>query len=348
MLSAVTVCDQADDGDRRMNGILLLDKPSGWTSNDAVQKLRGVLHERRIGHSGTLDPMATGLLTVFVGRATRAVEFAEADDKTYIAGLRLGISTDTQDITGTVISSARDDVEMDAVLPSNHHDAPVHGASRYCGVTKAELEAALEPFRGSILQTPPMYSALRINGKRLYDLARQGKTVERQPRRVTIQELSILNGEGLEWTLRVRCSKGTYIRTLCNDIGERLGCGGCMSSLRRTDAGLFSVEHAATMEEVLRLSEEGKAESLLLPVDRLFAAWPELTVSLSGERLIRNGNPVPAAEICVPEVPPAVSVRSEESPSQGIFRVYSEKREFLALGRLSNGKCSTIKSFFEV
>ena len=273
-----------------MNGILLLDKPSGWTSNDAVQKLRGVLHERRIGHSGTLDPMATGLLTVFVGRATRAVEFAEADDKTYIAGLRLGISTDTQDITGTVISSARDDVEMDAVLPSNHHDAPVHGASRNCGVTKAELEAALEPFRGSILQTPPMYSALRINGKRLYDLARQGKTVERQPRRVTIQEISILNGEDLEWMLRVRCSKGTYIRSLIRDMGDMLGTYATMSALLRDEVSGMNYKDGYRLDDLQKLKDLGKLEETVLPMDKLLKDVPKAEVKPSGLKLLTNGN----------------------------------------------------------
>ncbi len=185
-----------------MNGILLIDKPRDWTSSDVVAKLRGVLHEKRIGHSGTLDPMATGLLVVFVGRATRAVEYAESDAKRYTARLRLGLVTDTQDTTGTALGGDLREVPRE------------------------ELEAVLARFRGEIEQIPPMYSAVKKDGKKLYELARKGVEVERKPRRVTISGLEILSGGGDEYTLRVRCSKGTYIRTLCHDIGQTLGCGG--------------------------------------------------------------------------------------------------------------------------
>lgn len=290
-----------------MNGILLIDKPSGWTSNDVVQKLRGALHEKRIGHAGTLDPMATGLLTVFVGRATRAVEFAEGDEKTYIAGLRLGIVTDTQDITGTILQtgSASD-------------------------MTPELLEHALQAFRGTIRQIPPMYSAVRVNGQRLYDLARRGKTVERAPREIRIDELRILEGKDTDWTLFVRCSKGTYIRTLCHDLGALLGCGGCMSYLRRTAAGAFQVSDAVTLEDAVRLAAEGKAEELLIPTDRLFMQYGELILGESEEKRLRNGSPVYG------------------SASDGVYRVYSEKRVFLALSRCSGGELRSIKSFFEV
>ena len=203
-----------------MNGILLIDKEPGWTSSDVVVKLKGVLHERRIGHAGTLDPMGTGLLVVFVGRATRAVEFAEHDAKRYLASLRLGISTDTQDLSGNILDRK-----------------PVH-------TDREALEAALAGFRGEQRQIPPMYSAIRINGKRLYDIARRGGEVERAPRPVTIHELRLLGQDGEDWLLDVTCSKGTYIRTLCHDIGQSLGCGGCMSALRRTEAGGFSVRDA--------------------------------------------------------------------------------------------------------
>ena len=212
-----------------MNGILLIDKEPDWTSNDVVVKLKGILHERRIGHAGTLDPMATGLLTVFVGRATRGVQFAESDSKRYRAALRLGVTTDTQDITGTVLEK------------------------KNASVTRSELEAVLERFLGKIEQVPPMYSAIQIGGRRLYDIARKGGTVERTPRPVTIHELNIAGREGEDWLLDVRCSKGTYIRTLCHDIGRALGCGGCMSALRRTEAGAFRVEDAITIGEAQRL-----------------------------------------------------------------------------------------------
>ena len=184
-----------------MNGILLIDKEPDWTSSDVVVKLKGVLREKRIGHAGTLDPMATGLLTVFVGRATRAVQFAERDAKRYRAALRLGVVTDTQDTGGNILERK-----------------PVQ-------ITEKELENALRDFRGEIEQIPPMYSAIRIGGRRLYDIARQGGTVERAPRPITIHTLELLGRDGEDWLLDVRCSKGTYIRTLCHDIGQRLGGG---------------------------------------------------------------------------------------------------------------------------
>lgn len=188
------------------NGILIIDKPAGWTSHDVVAKLRGILHEKRIGHAGTLDPMATGVLPVFVGRATRAVEFAAEREKEYLAGLRLGLTTDTQDTTGTVTATH-----------------PVTAG-------RADLEAVLPQFTGDILQIPPMYSAIKRQGQKLYELARRGQEVERDPRPVTIHALEILDQPSpTEYTLRVACSKGTYVRTLCHDIGQALGCGApCM------------------------------------------------------------------------------------------------------------------------
>ncbi len=289
-----------------MNGILLIDKPESWTSNDVVQKLRGILHERRIGHAGTLDPMATGLLTVFVGRATRAVEFAEVDRKRYLAGLRLGMSTDTQDITGTVLRRSEDTVSREA------------------------LEEALDVFRGEIRQTPPMYSAVKVNGKRLYELARKGETVERKEREITIYGLDILEKKGEDWLLDVSCSKGTYVRTLCHDIGERLGCGGCLSSLRRTEAGAFSVENAHTMDAVAVSAAAGLADALLLPTDSLFQEHPALSVGEKDEARVRNGS----------------FFRLDEP--DGLYRLYGENGEFLALARVTGGTCRTIKSFFEV
>lgn len=289
-----------------MNGILLIDKPSGWTSSDVVVKLKGMLHERRIGHSGTLDPMATGLLTVFVGRATRAVEFAEADSKRYIAALRLGVSTDTQDSTGTVLSE------------------------RPAAVSEGELKRVMERFRGEISQLPPMYSAIKVNGRKLYEAARKGKEVERQPRRITIHALELIGRDGDDYILDVSCSKGTYIRTLCSDIGDSLGCGGCMSALRRVCAGEFSVDDAVTLEQVQQAVNEGRAEELLLPVDRLFFRFPGKTVSGENERRVRCGNTVKT------ELP------------DGTYRLYGEGGEFLALSRAENGVLTTVKSFYEV
>ena len=289
-----------------LNGIMLIDKPCDWTSHDVVGKLRGILHERRIGHSGTLDPMATGLLVVFVGRATRAVEFAEADSKEYIAGLRLGISTDTQDITGNTLKSSNS-------LPS-----------------KAELEQALSAFKGEISQMPPMYSAIKVGGRKLYELARRGESVERKPRRVTIDKLDIIGENEGNYVLDVVCSKGTYIRTLCNDIGDTLGCGGCMSSLRRVKAGAFSIEKAHTIDEIQAAADNGGLDEIIIPVDRLFSAYPELTVSDTAEKKLRNGNVIKLA-----------------APN-GTYRVYTETGGFLLLGEASDNKLKTIKSFFEV
>ena len=289
-----------------MNGILLIDKQPDWTSNDVVAKLKGILHQRRIGHSGTLDPMATGLLVVFVGRATRAVAFAEGHDKRYLAGLRLGITTDTQDITGTVLEEKNVSVSME------------------------ELDQALALFRGEIQQVPPMYSAIKHQGRRLYDIARKGGQVERAPRTITIHDLRLIGQQNGDWLLDVSCSKGTYVRTLCHDLGQMLGCGGCMSSLRRVQAGQFSVDQAVTLEQVQIMADEGRAEELLLPVDSLFDQYPACVVDAAQEKKIRCGNQV------------------ESGLAVGMYRVYSQSGDFLMLGRAEDGKMRTVKSFFEV
>lgn len=284
------------------DGIIVVDKPQGWTSMDVCAKLRRVMGERRVGHAGTLDPLATGVLPVFVGRATRAVEFAEGGEKEYLAVLRLGQVTDTQDVTGMVLE-----------------ERPVAAG-------RPELEAVLPRFTGEILQVPPMYSALKRGGKKLYELARQGKTVERAPRPITIFSLEVLEQTGAhEYSLRVVCSKGTYIRTLCHDIGAALGCGGVMAALRRTRAAGFGLERACTMEQILASEDPA---GLLLPVDAYFAGYPAVAVSGRAERLCRNGN-------------------TFSSPGEdGTFRVYGEDGAFLMLGRRERGIMSTVKSFF--
>ena len=287
------------------NGILIIDKPQDWTSMDVCAKLRRVLGERRIGHAGTLDPMATGVLPVFVGRATRAVEFASEGEKEYLAGLRLGQITDTQDTTGTVLETHPADVTLEA------------------------LEAALEPFRGNIQQIPPMYSAIKIQGKKLYELARKGREVERPPRNITIHALTVEEQvSGTDFLIRVRCSKGTYVRTLCHDIGRALGCGGTMFSLRRTMAAGFTLAQSHPLPEVL---EHPDPASLLTPVDAYFSGRPELRLRPEAEKKVRNGVsfPLPGAE-------------------DGEYRVYGAKGEFLTLSRVERGTLRTIKSFFEV
>lgn len=287
------------------NGIIVIDKPAGWTSMDVCAKIRGVLHERRVGHAGTLDPMATGVLPVFVGRATRAVEFAAEGGKEYVAGLRLGVVTNTQDTSGTVLE-----------------EKPV-------SVDRAALKAALAPFRGDILQIPPMYSAIKRDGKKLYELARKGQEVEREPRPVTIYGLEVVDQTGpADYLLRVQCSKGTYVRTLCHDIGQALGCGGCMYSLRRTEAAGFSLDQAVTLDTLLSAEDP---QSLLLPVDAYFAGRPILILKAGPEKKVRNG-----AAVSVPQA------------ADGQYRVYGESGAFLALGQVSSGLLTTIKSFFEV
>lgn len=289
------------------NGILVIDKSAGWTSQDVAAKLRGVFHERRVGHGGTLDPMATGVLPVFIGRATRAAEFLESAEKEYVAGLRLGVVTDTQDTGGTVL-------ETNSVC-----------------VTRAQLEAALRQFLGPIEQIPPMYSAIKINGQKLYELARRGQEVARRPRSITIHALELLEGEGADWTIRVRCSKGTYVRTLCYDLGRALGCGGCMSSLRRTRAGSFTLAQAVTMQQVLDFAAGQDPQQLLMPVDAVFAAHPPLIVTLGQAAKLKNGAQVKDWQF-----------------QPGTYRVYAEDGEFLLLGRVEGGVLTTIKSFFEV
>ena len=286
-----------------MNGIVIVDKPAGWTSQDVVSKLRGVLQTRRIGHGGTLDPMATGVLPVFVGRGTRAVEFFEHAEKTYEAVLQLGITTDTEDTTGAVLTRSE------------------------VNVTRAELEAALAGFRGDIQQIPPMYSALKVNGQKLYQLARKGKEVERQPRTVTIHALDCLSFAGDTATLRIACSKGTYIRTLCKDIGAALGCGGCMKELRRVTAGAYTIAEAVPLQT---LSESDDPAQYLRPVDSMFTQHPAVTLTPKQALRCRNGN---SFSIALPD---------------GAYRTYSETGEFLMLAQVTDGTMTTTKSFFDV
>lgn len=286
-----------------MDGIVIVDKPQNWTSQDVTARLRRVFHTRRIGHGGTLDPMATGVLPIFVGRATRGVEFFEHAEKTYETVLRLGLTTDTEDITGAVLT-----------------ETPV-------SVTDEQIEAALAAFRGEIMQVPPMYSALKVNGQKLCDLARKGKTVERQPRPITIHELTLLERGVNTLRLRVRCSKGTYIRTLCKDIGEELGCGGCMESLRRVSAGEYTIDEAVPLQELLDTTQAAK---YLRSVDTMFRNYPAVTLTANQETRCRNGN--------------AFSVKLPE----GTFRAYSQSGEFLMLAKVENGVMTTVKSFFAV
>ncbi len=285
------------------NGIIIIDKPAGWTSMDVCAKLRGILHEKRVGHAGTLDPMATGVLPVFVGQATKAVSFAENGRKVYEAVLLLGRVTDTQDTTGETLEE------------------------RAVTVTADDVRAALPCFLGEIEQIPPMYSAIKVNGQKLYDLARQGKEVARKPRRITIYDLALTEelGNG-QYALRVECSKGTYIRTLCHDLGQALGCGGCMAALRRTEASGFGIGEAVTLEDAAR-----EGEALLRPLDSLFRTYPAFAIPNAAlEKKCLCGNPL------------------RVSLADGIYRVYGCDGTFLALSEARAGLLTSKRNFFSV
>jgi tRNA pseudouridine55 synthase len=281
-----------------MHGFAIVDKPEGWTSHDVVAKMRRILGTRRIGHAGTLDPMATGVLPLLIGRATRALNYLPGE-KAYTAVMRLGIETDTQDITGTVTSETK-------YRPD-----------------KAAVYAAFDQFTGTQTQIPPMYSAVKIGGRKLYELARAGIEVERKPRTVVISELTVLSVDGDDITFHAACSAGTYIRTLCHDIGRLLGCGAVMTALRRTMACGYSAEQAYTLDEWQ------EKNPILLPVDSAFAAYPSVTVNALSAAKIRNGAPVFGV-----------------SADDGMVRVYDEADEFLMLGKIENKCLITIKSFY--
>lgn len=248
------------------NGVINIYKEKGFTSHDVVAKMRGILKQKKIGHTGTLDPDAVGVLPVCLGSATKLCDMLTDRDKEYIAVLRLGVETDTQDITGAVLK--------ECVVEA----------------TKEQMEEAIMSFVGDYAQVPPMYSALKVDGKKLYELARQGKEVERQARPVTIYEIEILDVNLPEATIRVACSKGTYIRTLCHDIGQKLGCGGTMVSLKRTKAGSFLLETAITLSELEKIRDEGKIGSILTPVDGMFADLAAVHVPDFALKLVKNGN----------------------------------------------------------
>ena len=286
-----------------LNGILNVYKEKGYTSHDVVARLRGITGQRKIGHTGTLDPEACGVLPVCLGNATKLCGMLTEKQKEYIAWMKLGISTDTQDLTGQLLETC-----------------PV-------AVTEEEIRKAAAAFVGEYDQIPPMYSALKINGKRLYRLAREGKVVERKSRRVEIHELEVLKTRLPEVQIRVLCSKGTYIRTLCKDIGLALGCGGCMESLRRVSAGAYTIEEAVPLETLL---ESEAPQDYLRPVDSMFAQYPAVTLTANQEKRCRNGN----------------SFSLELAP--GTYRAYSQSGEFLMLAKVEDGVMSTVKSFFEV
>lgn len=285
-----------------LSGFLVLRKPAGFTSHDAVAKLRGILKMRRIGHAGTLDPMAEGVLVILLGVATRASEYASGAEKEYEAGLQLGVVTDTQDSTGTVLERR-----------------PVTAA-------RQDVERAALRFLGRSEQLPPMYSAVQVGGVRLYDLARQGIEVERKSRGITVSQLELLparEGDGPDcYRIRVRCSKGAYIRTLCHDIGQALGCGACMTALTRTRSGDFTLDDAMSFDEIAAAVQDGRIERLVRPADGLFMNLPAVTVNAEGEKRAVNGAHLARRHLQTGAVP----------PEGELCRVYAPDGGFLLLG----------------
>lgn len=297
-----------------IHGIVNIYKEKGYTSHDVVAKLRGITGQRKIGHTGTLDPEAEGVLPVCLGRATKVCDLLTDRDKTYEAVLLLGIRTDTQDVTGTVTD--RGDVQ---------------------GITREMIEQAAQKYVGEYDQIPPMYSALKVNGKKLYELAREGKTIERKPRRVRIYELEILEEALPRVRLRVRCSKGTYIRTLCDDIGADLGCYGCMEALLRTRVGPFALEEASRLEEVEAAVKAGELGKMLCPIDRLFAEYPAVRVKEGWEKLAYNGNGLKRS----------MTDGDREIKDGACVRLYDASGNFLALYRYHREaeEYTTVKMF---
>lgn len=277
-----------------ISGIVVVHKEAGYTSHDVVAKMRGIFGQKKIGHTGTLDPMATGVLPVCLGSATKVCDMLTDRDKEYVAQLLLGVTTDTQDITGKVLTECRPD------LPEE------------------EVRRVMLAFQGEYHQIPPMYSALKVNGKKLYELAREGKEVERSARRVVIRELEILQCHLPVICFRTVCSKGTYIRTLCADIGEKLGCGGTMQSLRRTAAGEFRLEQARTLGELQQLKDSDRLMEAVLPVDSVFHDCPVLHVRKDCRKLLENGN----------AISPEQTEEKEVYPCGGWVRMYGPGQRF--------------------
>ncbi|MBQ7829929.1 MAG: tRNA pseudouridine(55) synthase TruB [Clostridia bacterium] len=284
--------------DNLPGGVLAIKKAAGMTSHDVVNKIRRLYNTKRVGHAGTLDPMATGVLVVLVGRAAKACEYISSDRKTYKATLRLGITTDTEDITGEVLTKSDD-------IPSSE-----------------QVEAVCREFVGELKQTPPMYSALKVNGQKLYDLARQGVTVEREARDITVFSLDCEATESkTDYILTVTCSGGTYIRTLCADIGSKLGCGGVMAALERTEACGISIDDCHTLEDIENMPENDRKD-LLLPTERLFAELDSTKLPAFFEKLFRDGCPIYQKKI-----------KTDFKVGQRV-RVCSENGHFFALGEV--------------
>ena len=296
-----------------IHGIINVYKEKGFTSHDVVAKLRGIVGQKKIGHTGTLDPDATGVLPVCLGKATKLCDLLTDKNKTYEAVLLLGKTTDTQDITGEVLEEKSTEA-----------------------LTEEKVREAIEGFIGDYEQIPPMYSALKVNGKKLYELAREGKVIERKTRPVKILDIQILEIDLPKVRMEVSCSKGTYIRTLCHDIGEKLGCGGCMESLIRTRVSTFRIEDAKMLDEIETLKQEGKLAELLVPIDAMFQSYPKITVKDDWKAFAKNGNPLDLKmlkEAC-----------GQDEETQ--VRLYDESGKFIAIYQWKEKKYHIVKMFF--
>ncbi len=293
------------------SGVINIYKEAGYTSHDVVAKLRGILKQKKIGHTGTLDPQAQGVLPVCLGKGTKLCDLLADHDKEYEAVLRLGITTDTQDMEGNVLQESS------------------------VQVSEEEVRTCILSFQGEQMQVPPMYSALKVNGKKLYELAREGKVVERKARPVTFHKIEVLWMELPKVKIRVQCSKGTYIRTLCNDIGEKLGCGGCMEELLRTRVERFALEDAVKLDEVQNAMEEGTVDSLILPVDRIFDQYPTAKTTTQGDLLVHNGNRL-FSEL----------LQEEPEAESGYVRVYDSEDTFIGLFAKKTDQLVPVKMFY--
>ena len=302
-----------------MNGIINIYKEQGYTSHDVVAKLRGILRMKKIGHTGTLDPDAVGVLPVCTGRATKLCGMITDWGKTYEAVMLLGTRTDTQDISGNILSHTE------------------------VNVTKIQIMDVIGSFTGEYDQIPPMYSALKHNGKKLYELARQGIEIERKPRRVNIKSI-LINDINLEdndktVTFTVECSKGTYIRTLCEDIGNRLGCGACMQSLKRTRVGSFSIDNSYTLSQIEQMVQAGKTDEILTPIDEMFSDSRKIIISQEYDKLLYNGNKLPYNSIQGKN-----DVQHNEDEQ---VRVYDKNDEFIGVYRFKENEFVPVKMFYQ-
>ena len=284
-----------------MTGIICLDKPCDMTSFTAVKKASRILGVKKAGHTGTLDPMATGVLVIMLGSCTRFIELLPEHRKSYSARIKLGLTTDTLDITGEILS-----------------ESPVN-------VAEEQLLKVTEKFKGEIFQVPPMYSAIKKDGERLYDLARKGIEIERESRKITIEKLEIYDFDGVEFSMDVTCSAGTYIRSLCDDIGKALGCGAVMTALRRTEANGFSIENAVTLENLEKLVSENKTDEVITSVEKALMSYPEIVVTNPQANRFHNGGELGYD-------------RLRGDYPIGIYRVYSPERKLLGLGEILTEK----------